>query len=381
MKLFKNGNILINDEFSRMDFCVVDGVFHKIDESISLDYENVDVFDLEGKNVISGLIDIHTHGSFGVDFNNANCEDILKVCNYYNSQGVTSVLPTILTDTKETTIYCINEILKAKEICNTVLGIHLEGPFLSPNYKGAMPEELLLNPDIELFMEYQKVAKNNVLLMTISPELEGSYEFVEKISKLGVICSIGHSGANQDTVFKFIESGASNATHLGNAMKQPTQHNLNVCGSILLSDIYAEIICDGLHVNSKVIEFWFKVKGHEKMIAVTDSIMATGLPDGYYKLGVNDIEVVNGDAKIKGTDIRAGSTLSAINAVKNISKFLSIPFGSAIKFMTVNPAKSLKIFDKYGSIAEGKFANFVVLDKNYDILDTYVKGECVYSKN
>lgn len=377
MILFKNANILINDQFIKADFLVENNKFKLISEEIT--DENYQIVDLTGKNIVPGFIDIHTHGGYGVDFNLiTEKEDVIKACKYYNTQGVTTVLPTILTDTKETTLKCINLVVEAKKECNTVLGINLEGPFLSHDYKGAMPEYLLLDPNIDLFLEYQAQAEGLIKLTTISPELKGANEFVKKISKTGVVCSLGHSGADQDTVLEFIKNGASNATHLGNAMKQPTQHNLNVCGTVLYSDVFAEIICDGFHVNKTVIDYWFKVKGFDKMIAITDAMMAAGLPDGDYKLGVNDVEVINSDAKIKGTDIRAGSTLKALDAVKNIAKFVNIPFAQAVKFMTVNPAKSLGIFEEYGSIDVDKFANFVIMNENYDVLETYVYGKQVY---
>ena len=377
MKLFKNAMVLINDKFEKLDFLTDNGKFLSVESDIK-NADNCDVVDLNGKHIIAGLIDIHTHGGFGVDFNSADKNDVLKVCHYYNEQGVTSVLPTILSDTKETTIKSIKTVVSAKEECDTIIGIHLEGPFLSKEFKGAMPEHLLLEPDVDLFLEYQKASGNIVKLTTVSPELTGACDFAKRITETGVICSLGHSGASQEQVFEFIDSGATNATHLGNAMKQPTQHNLNVCGSVLYTDIYAEIICDGFHINPTVIDYWFKVKDHDKIIAITDCIMAAGLCDGEYMLGVNEVVVTNGDAKLKYGNSRAGSTLKAINAVKNISKFINIPFEQAVKFMTVNPAKSLGIFDEYGSVEASKFANFLVLDENNDILETYVKGNCVY---
>ncbi len=377
MVVFKNANILIGDMYKKSDFLVVDGKIIKIAQEIN---ENCKVIDLKNRKIISGLIDIHTHGSFGVDFNNITTESLLKVCKFLNSQGVTSVLPTILTDTEEKTIECIEIIVDAKENhgCDTILGIHLEGPFLNPDYKGAMPENLLKNPDIDIFEKYIKASKGLIKLTTVSPELEGACEFTEKITKKGVVVSIGHSGATHDQVFDFIKSGATNATHLGNAMKQPTQHNLNVCGAILDSDVYAEIICDGFHVNPRVVKYFFDVHGFEKMILITDAVMAGGLPDGEYKLGVNDIVVTNSDAKLKGKDVRAGSTLLAINAVKNASKFLDLPFEKCVSLMTKNPAKSLGIFDTKGSLEVGKDADFVVLDDDYNVEMTFCLGKQVY---
>ncbi|MFI3227313.1 MAG: N-acetylglucosamine-6-phosphate deacetylase [Clostridia bacterium] len=379
MKIFKNAQVLIDNQFVLCDFSVENGKFSKISEDIN-DFS--EVIDLSNKKIIPGLIDIHTHGSYGVDFNELTPDSLLKVCSFLNSQGVTSVLPTILTDTEEKTIECLEIIVSAKENlgCDTILGVHLEGPFLSPAYKGAMPEHLLRLPDVKLFEKYIDASHGLVKLTTVSPELEGACEFASEITKKGVVVSLGHSGADQDTVLKFIKSGATNATHLGNAMKQQTQHNLNVSGSVLYTDVYSEVICDGFHVNPTVIDYFFKVRSHDKMILITDAVMAGGLPDGEYKLGVNDITVVNGDAKLTGKDVRAGSTLLAINAVKNVSKFINLPFEKCVKFMTENPAKSLNVFDKKGSIAVSKDADFVVLDQDLNIEQTYSLGKLVYQK-
>lgn len=376
MTIFKNAQLLINEQFVDCDFSVSNGKFAQVSKQI----QATDFIDLKGKKIIPGLIDIHTHGSYGVDFNNITVDDVLKVCGFLNSQGVTSVLPTVLTDTKETTIKCIETIVDTRDNhgCDTILGIHLEGPFLTKEYKGAMPEHLLRLPDIDLFNEYIQASKGLIKLTTVSPELEGACEFAKEISKKCVI-SVGHSGATQEQVLKFLESGATNVTHLGNAMKQPTQHNLNVNGTALYSDAYCEIICDGFHVNPTVIDYYFKIKDHDKMIAITDCIMAGGLPDGDYMLGVNEVTVTHGDAKLKGKDTRAGSTLCAINAVKNISKFINVPFEKAVKFMTVNPAKSLGMFDEVGSLDSGKYANFLVLDNDFNIKQTYCHGNKVYS--
>lgn len=379
MTVFKNASILIENTFVKSDFAIENGKISEISPDIN---QSDDFIDLKNRKIIPGLIDIHIHGSYGVDFNEVTTESVIKVCKFLNSQGITSVLPTILTDTEEKTLKCIEIIVDAKENhgCDTILGIHLEGPFLSPDYKGAMPEHLLQKPNIELFEKYIKASKGLLKLVTVSPELEGACEFAEKISKKGIIISIGHSGATQEQVFEFIKSGATNATHLGNAMKQATQHNLNVCGGILASDVYAEIICDGFHVNPRVVKYFFDVHGFDKMVLITDSVMAGGLPDGEYMLGVNEIVVTNGDAKLKNHDVRAGSTLLAINAVKNASKFLDLPFEKCVSLMTENPSKSLNIFDKIGSFEVGKEADFVVLDDNFDVQMTFSKGVNVFSK-
>lgn len=377
MKLYKNGYILQEDCFILKDFAVHEGKFI-MDPSNS----NATIIDLEEKKVIPGLIDIHTHGAYGVDFNVINEDSMKQVCAYFNSQGVTSVFPTLLTDDTEVLLDCIKTIVEAKQSgLDTIEGIHIEGPFICEEYKACMPPQYLQLPSISLFDKFYEVSNGLFKVMTMSAELEGANTLASYAKEKGIVISLGHSGATQEQALSFIEAGASNATHLGNAMRQPTQHNLNVCGSVLYSDIYSEIIVDGVHINKTVVDYWFKVRPHDKMILVTDSIMATGLADGEYTLGINEVIVENGDAKLKhAPETRAGSTLKAIDAVKNTSQFIRLPFQECVKFMTKNPALSLDIYDTKGSIDEGKDADFIVLDDSLDVLETYVKGNLVYTK-
>ena len=195
-----------------------------------------------------------------------------------------------------------------------MMGIHLEGPFLSPEYKGAMPEHLLQSKNIPLIEEYQKAAQGEIRYITVSPEVDGMVEDIPKLKALGIQVAIGHSGADYDTARAAVANGAMASTHTGNAMKLLHQHFPAIWGAVLEDDrVYCEVICDGRHLHPGTVRLILKTKGLERVVAVTDSIMAAGLPDGEYRLGVNEVVVIDGDAKLKENGTRAGSTLSLIH--------------------------------------------------------------------
>ncbi len=377
--LFRNGRFYVNNAFVLGDLLAEDGVIREItgvhngDEAV--------VYDMEGKLVVPGFIDIHTHGAAGVDVNKATAEDYETICRFFAAQGTTAWLGSVLTDTKEQTLWCIEEYKKWKTREHQgaeLLGIHLEGPFLSPEYKGAMPEHLLREGDLELIKEYQKAAAGDVKYITLSPELEGSIPMIPELKKLGIQVAIGHSGADYETACAAIEAGARGATHTGNAMKLLHQHFPAIWGAVLESDkVFCEIICDGRHLHPGTVRLIIKTKGLDQVVVVTDSIMAAGLPDGNYKLGVNDVIVENGDARLACGGSRAGSTLTMGAALKNLLEFTGKPLAEVLRLLTENPAKLIGVYDRMGSIEVGKKANLVVLDEACNVLKTYVQGrEC-----
>lgn len=377
--LFKNGIVLIDNEFRYAHILVEDGIISKItyclDEMQDFDKE----IDLKSKRLIPGFIDIHTHGAVGVDVNAATANEYEKICRFFATQGTTTWLCSILTDTIEQTKWCIEEYQKWEtEIEHrgaNIAGIHLEGPFLAPQYKGAMPEHLLQVGNSELAKEYQNKANGKIRYMTVSPEVEGNLKMIPRLRGMGIQVAIGHSGADYATANEAIENGAMAATHTSNAMRLLHQHEPAIWGSVLESDVvYCEMICDGKHLHPGTVRLIIKTKGLDKVIAVTDSIMAAGLPDGNYKLGVNDVVVKNGDARLVLNDARAGSTLTMIKAFKNVLEFTKRPIEEIIDMFTKNPAKLIGLYDKIGDIKVGKRADFVLLDENNDIDKTFVAG-------
>ncbi len=377
--LFRNGRFYINGSFVLGDLLAEDGVIREITEVHNGDVAVV--YDMEGKLVVPGFIDIHTHGAAGVDVNTATAEDYETICRFFAAQGTTAWLGSVLTDTREQTLWCIEEYKKWKNREHQgaeLLGIHLEGPFLSPEYKGAMPEHLLRKGDLELVKEYQKAAEGDVKYITLSPETEGNIPMIPELKKLGIQVAIGHSGADYDTACAAIEAGARGATHTGNAMKLLHQHFPAIWGAVLESDkVFCEIICDGRHLHPGTVRLIIKTKGLDQVVAVTDSIMAAGLPDGNYKLGVNEVVVENGDARLACGGSRAGSTLTMEGALKNLLEYTGRPLREVLRLLTENPARLIGVYDRMGSIEEGKEANLVVLDETCNVLKTYVHGrEC-----
>lgn len=374
-----NGKVFLDGSFQEKTIGVEGGCIHILPKDAALE-DGAKVYDAEGKKVVPGFLDIHTHGAVGVDVNAATAEELGKIGHFMATQGTTSWLCSVLTDTKEQTLWCIDEFKKHKKMENDgadLLGIHLEGPFLAKEFKGAMPEHLLQDADVELLKEYQEAAEGNIRYLTVSPEIEGIVDAIPAVRNLGIVVAIGHSGADYDTSMKAIENGAVSCTHIFNAMKLLHQHFPAIMGAAMESDIYCEAICDGRHLHPGVVRLLIKTKGLDRVVAITDSIMAAGLPDGNYKLGVNDVVVVDGDAKLASNGVRAGSTLTTGQALKNIMKFTGRPIEEVLQLLTVNPAKLIGVFDKKGSIADGKDADLVILDEENNVADTFVRGKQV----
>ena len=374
-----NGKVFLDGSFQEKTIGVEGGCIRVLPKDAPLE-DGAKVYDAEGKKVVPGFLDIHTHGAVGVDVNAATAEELGKIGHFMATQGTTAWLCSVLTDTKEQTLWCIDEFKKHKKMENDgadLLGIHLEGPFLAKEFKGAMPEHLLRDADVELLKEYQEAAEGNIRYLTVSPEIDGIVDAIPAVRDLGIVVAIGHSGADYDTSMKAIENGAASCTHIFNAMKLLHQHFPAIMGAAMESDIYCEAICDGRHLHPGVVRLLIKTKGLDRVVAITDSIMAAGLPDGNYKLGVNDVVVVDGDAKLASNGVRAGSTLTTGQALKNIMKFTGRPMEEVLQLLTVNPAKLIGVFDRKGSIEDGKDADLVILDGENNVTDTFVRGKQV----
>ena len=337
--------------------------------------------DLGGRRLAPGFLDIHTHGGAGVDVNAATAAQLNgTIGRFFASQGTTGWLCSVLTDTPEQTLWCIDQAkaaMKEQGDWAQLLGVHLEGPFLASQYKGAMPEHLLQKGSAQLFEKYEAAAEGAIKYMTVSPEVEGVPEMIRAIAGR-VKVAIGHSGADYDTAMECIENGAVSATHTFNAMRLFHQHQPAIMGAVLESDVYCEAICDGRHLHPASVRLLLKCKGYDRVVAVTDSIMAAGLPDGNYKLGVNDVVVEDGDAKLASDGTRAGSTLTTGQALKNLVKFTGEGPEKVLPLLTENPADLLGLARK-GRIAPGCDADFVVLGDDLSVLRTIVGGRTVYA--
>ena len=374
--IIKNGLVYQRGEFQKRDVEIREGKFTRISSSVSGDEE----INIQGFRMVPGFFEIHTHGAAGVDVNGATAEDLDKICCFFAKQGVTNWLCSNLTDTKEQTLRCIREYKRWKALDHwgaDLCGIHLEGPFLSEEYAGAMPKHLLLDMDLGLIRQYQEEAEGDIRYITISPERKGVIEAIPALRGMGIQVAMGHSAAGYDQAVFAIRQGAGACTHTFNAMRLFHQHEPAIMGAALESDIYCEAICDGLHLHPGSVRLLLKAKGNKRVIAITDSIMATGFPEGNYKLGVNDVVVKDGDARLASDGTRAGSVLTAKRAFHNFLDFTGYPVEEILPLFTENPARLLGMERRIGMIEEKRDANFLLLDNKNNIKAVYVKGRGV----
>lgn len=334
--------------------------------------------------VVPGFIDQHIHGAAGSDAMDGTIEDLSKIANALASEGTTGFLATTMTQSPNNikkALGAVAEYISAnKESGAQVLGVHLEGPFISKDFVGAQPIEYVVTPSVEVFKEYQNASNNNIRIVSLAPEVEGSSELIEYLKENNIVASIGHTNAKYDDVKKAVEAGATNLTHTYNAMKPVHHREVGTVGSgFLFDELACECICDGIHVSSPAIKLLYKNKPADKMVLITDAMRAKHMPDGISELGGQVVIVKNGEARLENGTL-AGSVLKMNNAVKNVMKFLGLSLEEAVRLATVNPAKNLGIYDKVGSIKEGKLANFVILDKELNVVETVREGKSIYKK-
>lgn len=371
-----NGRVYLDRRFQEKTVVLADGRIRLLPPDAPRG--DGEAYDAAGRKIVPGFIDAHTHGAVGVDVNGADRAGLGKIARFFAGNGTTAFLASVLTDTEEQTRWCIDQcraFRREKPAGAELLGVHLEGPFLAPAYKGAMPEHLLRAGDAGLLRSYQEQAGGCIRYLTVSPEVEGVNGMIPAARGLGIVTAIGHSGADYDAAMEAIRAGASAATHTFNAMQLLHQHRPAILGAVLESDVYCEAICDGRHLHPGIVRLLLKVKGLERVVAVTDSIMAAGLPDGKYHLGVNEVVVEDGDAKLASDGTRAGSTLTQDAALRNLLAYTGRPLEEILPLLTENPARLLGVFDRKGSIADGKDGDLVVLDGENRVADVFVRGE------
>ena len=378
--IIRGGNVCENGKFVQKDLCLCNGKIETIAPSVPVTGDCSEI-DARGMRIVPGFIDVHTHGGAGMDVNAASAEQLNNtIGKFFASQGTTGWLASVLTDTPEKTFWCIDQVRQASQQPGAyaqLLGTHLEGPFLSRDYRGSMPEHLLRKGDRDLLLQYIEAGKGTVRYVTMAPEVEGVLDMIPEISR-HIRVAIGHSGADYETAMAAIKAGAVSCTHTFNGMKLFHQHRPAIMGAALETDIYCEAICDGRHLHPGTVRMLLKCKGIDHVVAITDSIMAAGLPDGKYKLGVNDVVVTDGDAMLADGSSRAGSTLTTGQAVKNVVRFTGRPLEEVLPIFTRNPAALLGLEHQKGTIAPGYDADLVFLDDDLNVMHTIVGGRTVF---
>ncbi len=333
--------------------------------------------------VVPGFIDEHVHGAAGSDAMDGTMEDLGKIANALASEGTTAFLATTMTQSPENITKALKAVKAYRELSPEsgaeILGVHLEGPFISKDFVGAQPIEYVAKPSVEVFKKYQDASGDCVRIVTLAPEVEGSTELIKYLVSQNIVASIGHTNATYVDVKKAVEVGATNLTHTYNAMKPLHHREVGTVGSgFLFDELNCECICDGIHVSGPAIQLLHKNKPADKMTLITDAMRAKHMPDGVSELGGQVVIVKNGEARLENGTL-AGSVLKMNNAVKNVMKFLNLPLEEVVKLASQNPAKNLGVFDQMGSIKEGKRADFVILDKDLNVVQTVRNGKVIYT--
>lgn len=364
--LIKNARVLVGKTFVDADILFDEKIVAvgKIDGEADLD--------AQGGYVVPGFVDIHTHGAMGEDFSDGKADGMQPMADYYAAHGVTSFVATTMTLKEETLTPAMHVIRDFKRNGGAkCAGIHLEGPFLGYAKRGAQAAENLHKPDPELFDRLNEASGGMVKLVTVACEEDGGMEFIANVSKKCTV-SLGHTSCNYDQAMEAFARGASHATHLFNGMDGLHHRTPGIVAAAMDAGASVELICDGIHIHPAVIRLVHKLYG-DKLNLISDSLRCAGMPDGDYVLGGQPITMKGGKATLTGTDTLAGSSISMLDAVRNVVKF-GLPLADAVYAGTTAPADAAGLTDT-GRIQAGKCADLLVLDKDLNLVAVYVDGE------
>ena len=341
------------------------------------------VLDYPGAPLAPAFFDVHIHGAMGHDVMEDTPEALGAMGSFLAAHGTGSFLATTVTAPLDATLRSLSGLAKllAQPPAQTgiagraqPIGIHLEGPFLSHAKRGVQPAEHLLAPNTATFDRLFEAAEGRIRLMTLAPELPGAIELTAHATARGVRVSLGHSNATAAETRAAIAAGAVSATHTFNAMRPLDHREPGILGTALTNDdLFAEVICDGIHVAPEMVKLWWRAKGPERAILVTDALSAVGMPDGVYHLGDFAVQVANGRATANG--VLAGSVLTLDRALTNFMEFTGAPLEQALRLLTVNPASMTGLGDLVGSVALGRPASLVALDGAGNLVGSVVNGE------
>lgn len=342
-----------------------------------------DMIDERGKRIIPGIIDIHTHGYMGCNAQAINIDELKELCIAMTKAGVTSFMPTAGEHFEDemANLNLLAELIENQKDGAKILGIHMEGPFLNPNRKGAFTLDQLLPCSIDKMKEYINVSNNNIKYVSMAPEIDEDGEFINYLNEQGIIVAGGHTTASANEYRIGIQRGIKCSTHTGNGMQQIDRRDVGALGAALLSNIYCEIICDFHHISKDMLEIMFKVKNDcSKFIMISDSGELSGYAPGKYdKYG--QVRYVDGDGLIHLEDgTIAGSSRNILYGIMNLEKYMNIDMNNILKMSSLNAAKLFNIDYKKGSLKIGKDADLVIIDKDYQVIKTYVEGKCKFSR-
>ena len=385
--IIQNGNIFTLDgTFSVGTIKVAKDKIAQLDMTPA--YEAIDktigetMIDARGLYVLPGLVDIHTHGAVGVDFCEVKKEELCKLETYQAQNGVTTIFATTMTLPEEKLISIVEKTaeFRKEESNSVILGISMEGPFLSEKKRGAQEKNSIVDPDIAMFKKIQKKSNNLIYQVVVAPEEKGAMEFIREISKETIV-SLGHSTADYETAKQGFLEGATHVTHLFNGMEPFLHREPGIVGAAFDNpDVFVELICDGVHVHPSVVRAMFSMFGGNRICMISDSLSATGMEDGKYTLGGQNIIKEGKIATLESGTI-AGSVCNLYECLKIAVKDMKIPLEEAILACTKTPAKSLNVDDKCGILEEGRKADIIMVDKDLNIRYVLKNGKIIRENN
>ena len=364
-----NAKIFVNGEFVEGTLSIENGMITAVG-SADAAYD----LDANGCYLVPGFVDIHTHGAVNEDFSDGNGDGLNSLSRYYAERGTTSFLATTMTLPERLLLpamHAVRDFVRPGGGAKCA-GVHLEGPFLCANKRGAQALENLHSPDFDMFTRLNEESGNKVRIVTVAPETDGAIPFIEKASGICIV-SLGHTEADYQTAMDAFHAGASHVTHLFNCMPAMHHRAPGVIGAAMDSGATVELICDGLHIHPSVIRAAYKMFG-EKLVVVSDSLRCAGMPDGIYELGGQMVEVKDGKATLQGTETLAGSSTSLLQELRNLVAF-GIPLENALTAVTYAPAKAAGLDSKIGSIRVGLQADFLLLTKELELAAVYIDGK------
>ena len=362
--LIQSGKVFINSEFMQCDLRIEDGLVTELGANLT-PMTGEDIFDASGCYVLPGLFDIHMHGAVGADFSDASPEGLLRMAEYERSCGVTSFCPTSMSLGKDTLIEVFRSGKSVADKCPQIYGFHMEGPFINPKRKGAQNEEYIVAPDIRFFNACYEASGRQIKKLTLAPERDGAFELIRAVKDV-VRVSLGHTDADYEGAARAFREGASQVTHLFNAMPEFGHREPAILGAAYDNkDVFVELIADGLHVHDSVIRAVFEMFDG-RVVLVSDSMRATGLGDGDYSLGGQNVRVEGKKTVLQNGTI-AGSVSNLFDCMKHCID-IGIPMEQAVAAATLTPAKALGAEDRIGRIAVGHKADILVVDNKFDLL-------------
>lgn len=362
--IIKNGIVYQEDQtFAKKEIYIEKG---RIVENAA-QVTDGETLDVEGLYVIPGLVDIHSHGAVGHDFSDGDMEGLKKILAYEYSCGITSYCPTSMTIEKEELRRIFNAMGEFQEEAGYahVAGINMEGPFLDASKKGAHREECILEPDVEFFRECNAACGNLIRLVTLAPNMPGAIDFTRELCGETVI-SLGHTGADYATCREALQAGANHVTHLFNAMPPLGHRAPGLIGAAAEDEnCMAELICDGIHVHESMVRAAFKLFPG-RIVLISDSMRAAGMENGTYDLGGQQVNV-NGKLATLADGTIAGSATNLYDCMRTAVGF-GIPLETAIAAATMNPAKSIGVYDEIGSLTPGKRGDVLLVDRELKLV-------------